>query len=330
MSRLRTDVPAGPLLAANLAAVTVISVLDAVTPPGIVVGIFLLIPVVASAFSPRPRDVWLTWGAAVAGFVAAKLLGVSGETPPQVWLSNRAFMALTLLAGGVGALRLQTLRLEALAARDRAVRERELSTLLHALVTHELRAPLALADQTLEYVRGGAGRAEGPDEELLRAVHGRLRRGLDTVDQALTLVRTRLEGGSVDMSLSREEVARAVEAEARSFEWEVRLRGGRLELNRDVSGDGAVRIDLLVLLQSLSLVLNEALERVGPGALRIDVGVRDRAVSVDVSGPGRYANPDGLPRELDVFAQLLRSAGGELSAPADPERWQLRLSVPLR
>ena len=327
---LRTDRGRATLLAASLAAVVVISVLDAVTPPGVVVGILLLVPVISSAYSSRPMDVWVTWTAAILGFAAAKVLGQDPISPTTVWYSNRVFTSVTLLAGGLGALRLQSLRLSALAARDQALRDRELSVLLHTLLAHELRSPLAMADQALEYVREAAAAGQTGDEELLRPIHGRLKRGLGTVDRVLDLARARLDGRSGDAAFAQREVVRTLEAEARGFEEDVRLRGGRLEVHGTHGGESVVRLDLLILRQSFSLLLGEAVRRAGAHGVRVDLDVGPSEVAIDVRTTLAEGAASHLSPELDVFADLLKSAGGELSAIGGPEEWTLRLRLPSR
>lgn len=325
----RTNVSRGRLLAACLAAVVIICVLDGLTPVGVVVGILLLVPVVASAYSDRPRDVWVVWLASLVGFLASKIFDMGSPAPSRIWIPNRIFTALALLAGGFGALRLQALRLRALQARDQALRDRELSLLLHTLLAHELRSPLAMAAQALEYVRGATSEGKPADEELLRPIHARLRRGLDAIDQVLELALARLEGREAERAFTAEEVARALEAEARSFDEEADMRGGRIDLRREVRGDGAIRVDLMVLRQSVSLVLGEALRRAGRNPLRVGLVVDGSTVSVDVQA----TPPQQVPRlspELEMFGGVLRSMGGDLTTRSDAEAWTLHLHIPTR
>ena len=317
------------LLALSLLAVVVICVLDWMTPAGVVVGIFLLIPVISSAYSERPLDVWITGAVAVVGFVAAAVFGEGPISPSSVWIPNRVFTTLTLLAGLLGALRLQALRIQAIEARDQALRDRRLSLLLHTLLAHELRSPLAMAAQTLEYVRGAAAEGKPADDELVRPIQARLRRGLDAVDQLLDLALARIEGRDAQRGFTPEEVARALEAETRTFEEEARMRGGRIDLERTVSGDGPVSVDLMVLRQSVSLVLGEALRRAGGDPVRVALSVGDSTIAIDVRAkPPRQ--PPSLTPELEMFAGVLRAMGGDLTTRSDAEAWTLHLHIPAR
>lgn len=319
----------GRLLAACLAAVVVICVVDGMTPAGVVVGIFLLLPVIASANSERASDVWKTGALALVGFTAAALFGEGPISPSSVWVPNRVFTTLTLIAGIGGALRMQTLRLRALQARDQALRDRELSLLLHTLLAHELRSPLAMAAQSLEYVRGAAAEGKAADEELLRPVNARLRRGLDAVDQILALALARIEGRDGQRSFSVEEVARALEAEARSFDEEAGVRGGRIDLSREVSADGEITVDLMVLRQSVSLVMGEALRRAGRDPVSVGLSVGRAAVVIEVRTEPPLQTPR-LSAELEMFGGVLRSMGGDLTTRRDETSWVLRLHMPAR
>ncbi|HEV2147790.1 MAG TPA: hypothetical protein VGR37_10340, partial [Longimicrobiaceae bacterium] len=180
------------LPALNLLAVLLISVLDGMTPAGVVVGILASLPIVAASFTDSPRQVWLTFGAAVSGFVLAAIFGQAPLSPAAVWVPNRLLAFFSLPASCAFSLLLQKRRLEATRARDAALASSELSRLLGALLAHDLRAPLLLASQGLSYVRDSLASGQRPDAGILAELEARLQRSLREIDAVLAMARPEL------------------------------------------------------------------------------------------------------------------------------------------
>ena len=302
-----------------------ILVADALTPAGIVVGILLAVPILLSSTSDRPRYVILASLTALVGFLLAALVGHGPMSPRAVWLPNRIFVIVTIVASCPLALRLQRQRLQAELARGAAEASRDLSRLLHSLMAHDLRAPLSVAVQAVEVARGPAGAA---DPSLLEDAEAGLRRSLELVDRVLAATRTALADRS-DASRTGDPSLRAlavrIRAIAGAFEDAARRRGQQLELQLVGLVDDRVRVDGAVLEHALAILLDNAVRHAGPGAIRLVArpGGGHLRASVADSGPG-YSRTRAEPRRargaglgLELARLLLANAGGSLVLERD-------------
>jgi signal transduction histidine kinase len=313
------------LPALNLAVVVLISVLDWMTPAGVVVGILASIPIVLASFTDRRAVLWLTFHVAVAGFIVAALYGTGPTTTPQVWVPNRIFAFVTLPASCGVALMLQRRRLEAVRARDAAMASAELNRLLTALLAHDLRTPLLLAGQGLAYVQDAVASGRRPDAEILAALGARLQRSLRAIDATLAMARREPAA-----SHSREpagplppvQVAREIEEEVASFAEEARARGKTLESGVDALAGRRFRVDARVLRQGLGVLIDNSIRHAAPGAIRVSAEVLPSSLGVRVeddgtAAPGARSEAGRPPSEgaglgLELCRALAAHAGGSL------------------
>lgn len=310
----------------SVVLVPVIVFLDWLTPAGVVVGILLSVPIIATSAADSPRLTWLTFGAATLGFVIAAAFGHAPISPDEVWIPNRVFGLLTLPASCGLALYLQKRRREAERARDAALAASEINRLLVSLVAHDLRAPLAMAVQAIDYARATAGSDAGDDRGVLRDVQLRLRRNLGSIDGILRFFRSEADAErSEPGSVQRVAVARELEAEIEAFREEAETQGKPI---RTTLGDPVRRehpVDLLVLRQTVSILLDNVLRHARPGPVDVTAWI-DRGrlhVAVTDSGPV-HPEASGTPRGTGVGLALCRAlvarVGGSVELHAVEER----------
>ncbi|MBA4157765.1 MAG: HAMP domain-containing histidine kinase [Gemmatimonadetes bacterium] len=323
-----------PLL--NLAAVVVVMVLDGFTPAGVVIGMLACVPILLSSVSDEPRDVWLVFGVAVVGFLIAAYWGHAPVSPASVWVPNRLVAFLSFPLSAALALLLQKHRLSALAARDQAVSTGELNRLLMSLLAHDLRSPLALADQGFEYVEESVRDGYPVDRGLVADVRARLQRSLRAIEMVLTLARADASGDGASARAAvplREEI----EAEIASFAHEAGSRGKTLVAELDGVAPGAFTVNVLVLRQVLAILLDNAVRYAVPGPVRICAWVEDGVVEITVAdtGPGLSAHRGGAPRSdgsglgLRLCSALLGEAGGGLRTRHDgPDGTEFLVRLP--
>ncbi len=304
--------------ALNFALVVAILLLDAVTPAGVVVGILLSVPIIVTSVGDSPRLTWITAALATVGFIVVALVGAGPISPGVVWIPNRIFVLLTLPASTFLALYLQKKRLQTERARDEARASSEVSRLLLSLVAHDLRAPLAMAVQAVDYMRGRqAARETGAEDELLRDVDLRLRRSLGSIDGVLRFFRDRPDDMS-GTSLTTIDLARDVEAEVDAFRAESAAQFKPIHLHCDASAHAEYRLDGLVLHQCLAIVLDNALRHAREGVIDVEVGVAGGRVRVAVTdgGPAASSEPpagrSGVGVGLMLCRALIARAGGSM------------------
>ena len=312
------------LPALNLGAVVLISVLDWMTPAGVVVGMLASIPIVLASISDRRPTVWLTFYVAAAGFLLAALYGRGPVSSPLVWAPNRVFAFATLPASCAVSLLLQRRRLEAVRARDAAMASSELNRLLAALLAHDLRTPLLLASQGVSYVQDAVRAGRRPDPEILAALEARLGRSLRAIDATLALARrdsAAPRAGEVAGPLPPVHVAREIEEEVASFVEEARARGKTLESAVGELEGRRFRVDVRVLRQGLEVLIDNAIRHAAPGAIRVSAEALPSALGVRVEDGGTAASVRRAvawtPREgaglgLELCRALAAHAGGSL------------------
>ncbi len=337
-------------------AVLGILALDWITPAGVVVGILLSVPIVASSLASRVRDIWTVSGVAAGGFVIAALFGQGPVSPPAVWGPNRVFVIFALAASVVIALRLQDRRLRLEAARDAALRASDTSRLLRSLLAHDLRSPLATALYALGYARTASGEGESIDVELLRDAEHRLRRNVARLDGILDLVRDEMvttarsaPGGSPDphdasdarssrIPLTGSELARELRVELEGFGAEARALDKPLSL--DLEGDDTLYLsEPVVVRQAASILVDNAIRHAGPGPISVTgrAGTGELRLTVSNAGPAVGGNGErpgrGLPGSglgLELCRALVSRFGGSLERiPRATDGTEFLLRMPL-
>ena len=318
-----------PIFFLCLAAVVLISALDWLTPAGVVVGIFLGVPIALSSTSDRPLWVVLTGGAAMACFAVAAVLGRGPISPAAVWVPNRVFVFLTLPAITFLALALQRGRLQAESARD-------LNRLLMSLLAHDLRAPLVLSAQAMDYVRGAAERGETPDPVLVGDTADRVRRSLRAIEVVLEVARAQAEAGGRVAGVGGAELAAGLRAELDSFTPAAGRAGKTLRLEEEPGARAATAADPLVLRQMVAILVDNGVRYADPGALVVRRDADHGGVVVRVCDPGpgitahraAHGASDGSGLGIELAAALARRAGGRLELEHDGPggtTWALRL-----
>ena len=319
---------------ANLALVIIIVVVDWNTPAGIVVGMLLSVPILISSASDDPREVWAIAALAVTGKVVASIFGRPPISPEIVWIPNRIFATLTVVASAGISLMLQRRRVESVRARDEALSARDLNRLLLSLLAHDLRTPLAVAEQAWGLVenRGGAGL----DPRLVSDVRqrlGRSRRAIDAVMHA-----AHAEFGSTDAgAMLAIRPLREIEEEVHSFEREALTAGKQLVLDLEGDRQRHCAIDSLVLRQLIAILLDNAVRYAVPGRIRVAAELNDERllVWIEDGGPGLTAHraasggSAGSGLGLELCRLLARRANGELTILRDSsDGTTFRLSLP--
>ena len=315
----------------NLLAILAILWLDWLTPAGIVVGIFLCLPILLTSAMDDPRHVGVASAVAVVGFFVAAWLGRDPISPALVWVPNRVFAFLTLPASTGIALLLQRRRREAERARD-------LNRLLMSLLAHDLRSPLVLAEQGLDYVvRTVAGGAQ-PDVQVLEDTRARLGRSLRTIESVLMVARAEVASADRPVGSARAAVrlGEEIEAEVEAFADEARWRGKTLVTDLRHLGRRTCAVDALVLRQALAILLDNAIRYAAPGPVRVRAEVEGAELTVTVADCGTGGAARGAERPaggsglgLELCRMLAARAGGALEAARfGPEETVFVLRLP--
>lgn len=316
------------LLVLTFSLIAAIVFCDWATPPGIVVGIVLAIPIMLTSM--------LDDGSWILVAVLVSLIGKSIEVwssaapgiPLAVWLPNRILAYAAILASGVVARVLQRHRLAAERARDQALSARDTNRLLMTLLAHDLRSPLVLARDALAYVERATADGRAPDRDLLHESEERLTRNLDTIDRVLRIARADVEDEALLGDHSRRRPTRVREEiadEVASFVAEGAARGKRLVPALESLGERELLLDRLVLRQALGILIDNALRHAVPGTVRVEASSVGRELFVRVmdEGPGlsaRRAQGDGSTGSglgLQLCRALAARAGGSLVVDRD-------------
>lgn len=324
-------------MALNLGAVAAISYLDWLRAPGVVVGILLGLPILLASTGRHAIDVWIVFVTSLIGFEVAAIYGQGLFTPAAVWVPNRILAALSLPFTLALALVLQRVRQKSIQAAAEAERSSDLNRLLISLLAHDLRSPLALAIQTLVYLEEDSKGAGATDHELVTDVRARLRRSLTTIDRVLGLARE--PTGSGLETATGAEIAADIQREVEAFTEEARAREKRFEV--DITGDaGAVwQVDLRVMRQAISILVDNAIRHSLPGTIRVSGTVSETGFEVRVGDPGPMPGQGlagggreagGLGLGLELCRALVLRAGGRIElATGEPSGKVYVLRLPI-
>jgi signal transduction histidine kinase len=319
------------LIIASLAVVGVvlIALVDALSGLHPALGLLLCVPVLLSSLSAKKWAILTTGGAALGALLLATpadlALTTAGISPsPLGGLMEPRATAFAALFASVGlALLLQHQRGAADLVRDSAVQTGELNRLLMSLLAHDLRAPLALADQGFEYVEDCAAGGYPVDRTLVADVRARLHRSLRAIEMVLAIGRE--ANVSASAMLKNVEISGEIEQEVASFAYEARTRGKELRTDLDAIAGERRLVNLLVLRQALSIPLDNAVRYSVPGPVHISAVLTGGQLEIRVadSGPGLSAHrlggerSDGSGIGLQLCAALLLRCGGALRVERD-------------
>ena len=305
-----------PLLMLQLLAVAAIAALDALTPPGVVVGVLLVIPVFAAGASRRPHAVAWTFGAATIAYGVATAFGVQGgSVAGDTRIANRVLIVVTLAAAAYLATALQHQRTALRSHRLAEVDAVQTNRLLLSLIMHDLRNPLITALNTLEYLWA---RVTGEDQSMVEDARARLRRNVRLVDAYLAVAqadRTGVIPEARSRYLTVPELNDMVREEVQGFRPEAVSRGKRIVLYHAAARLPAFSVDVVVMRHALTILLDNAVRYAVPGLIRVTTESDDHRflVHVEDAGPGTGGSaPPGTGLGLELCRSLLQRAGGEL------------------
>lgn len=293
-----------------------IALTDAVTPAGVVVGIFLGVPIILASMFPERRHVIAASIASVLCFMLAALLGQGPISPQVIWLPNRLFALVSVLAFSGLALELQRRRHELEAERSAAESVRDLTRLMHSLMAHDLRTPLVLARQGFDMVRMAAEKGLAPDLMLIEEVDARLTRSLRTIELVLEAARRDEGDTQVAAATPLIGIADELNEEVALFRRDAETRGKSLVVEVMPAGL-AMRISAPVLRQTVAILVDNAIRYAAPGAITVLAQAHGAYLWVHVrdDGPGGDG-PTGAVHGTGIGLRLCRllaaRAGGSL------------------
>jgi signal transduction histidine kinase len=228
---------------------------------------------------------------------------------------------------------------DAAARREAAEVAGETNRLLLSLLAHDLRSPLALADQGFQYVEQSVAGGYPIDRGMVADVRARLQRSLRAIEMVLSLaVKKRPEATEDgDSGPATTDVRAEIAGEVASFEYEAQARGKQLRAELDGVPDEPYHVDSLVLRQAIAIVLDNAVRYADPGVIRVAAVVNGSLLEVRVEDPGpgfrtpaasESAGGSGLG--LRLCAALLTRAGGSLSTERDtPDGTVVAIRIPV-
>ena len=304
-----------------LSAVALIVVIDWLTPAGVVVGILLSMPILLTSFTEDPWVPRVTAAVAMIGFLLAAAFGRGPISPAAVWAPNRLFAFLTLPGSLVLARLLQDVRRKVSGERERAARASDLNRLLLSLLAHDMRAPLGMAVQALDYLRSASAAGAVADGSLIADVEARLRRGLGSIDRILSVARDETGRAHVDVPRrTGEQITSELASEVASFELEAGARNKALRVSLAAPPGEEYSVDLLMARQAVAILVDNAIRHAAPGTVRVSGGIDGGELRIVVADPGPAAVSCDLEQDaskgsglgLVLCRTLIERAGGHL------------------
>jgi two-component system, OmpR family, sensor histidine kinase AdeS len=321
-----------------VAAVAVVS-LAVLLPYGAALAVLACVPILFASASDLRWQVPATAGTAALALVVTAGLALAQSGVAALPTEALLLVMLALVLAAALAARLQKRRLDAVAARDAAEAASETNHLLMSLLAHDLRAPLTLAEQALQYVEESVSGGYPVDPALVADVRARLQRSLRAIQMVLSLASARADADiTIDADGPPVSLHEEIEAEMLSFGYEAEARDKWLVGELDAVHGVHARLDTLVLRQALAIVLDNAIRYADPGPIRVRAGVRDGTLQVAVSdsGPGLTAHRHHATRSggsglgLRLCGTLLARAGGNLDTSHDgPDGTTVLIRLPL-
>ena len=304
----------------SLGLVLIIVAIDWLLPAGIMFSVFLAVPLLLASTSQRTSDVWIVLAVSMLGFVVAAIFGRPPIAPPAQWLPNRILALIVIPASGILAAFMQQRRLEAEQARDAAVAADSTNRLLFSLLAHDLRSPLVLSRQMLDYVQQCTDEGMTPDAILLHDVRLRIDRNLRVIDGVLAAARAEIvEGADAEPAGAVLQLQDEIRQEAASFDGEAAMRGKRIDVSLASIDRPIAAREALVMRQVLAILLDNAIRYANAGAITISARVsRDDTLTLRVSDPGasdaaKAQGEGGAGLGLQLCTLLLSRAGGGLN-----------------
>ena len=324
------------ILYMSLGLVLIIVAIDWLLPAGIMFGVFLAVPLLLASTSQRTTDVWIVLMVSMLGFVIAAIFGRLPESPPSQWLPNRILALIVIPASGILAAFMQQRRLEAEQARDDAVAADSTNRLLFSLLAHDLRSPLVLSRQMLDYVQQCTDEGLTPDAVLLHDVRLRIDRNLRVIDGVLAAARAEIvEGADAEHSGAALQLQDEIRHEAASFDGEAAMRGKRIDVAFSSIDRAIAARDALVMRQVLAILIDNAIRYANAGAITISARVSgDDTLTLRVTDPGasdavKVQGEGGAGLGLQLCTLLLSRAGGGLKVVNDDGATAVEAVLPL-
>jgi K+-sensing histidine kinase KdpD len=215
---------------------------------------------------------------------------------------------------------MQQRRLDAEHARDTALSADATNRLLFSLLAHDLRSPLVLSRQMLDYVQQCTAEGMTPDATLLHDVQLRIDRNLRVIDGVLAAARAELDegGAEAEQAAAGLRLLDELRQEALSFEAEATMRGKQIELTFDHADRTIAAREALVLRQVLAILVDNAVRYADAGPVRVHAHVAaDDTLTLRVTDAGmndatRVQSEGGAGLGLQLCTLLLSRAGGGL------------------
>ncbi|HYJ78832.1 MAG TPA: ATP-binding protein, partial [Longimicrobiaceae bacterium] len=209
---------------------------------------------------------------------------------------------------------------------------RDLNQLLLSLLAHDLRAPLQLSAQAMDYVRDQIQAGRVPEPALVADTAERTHRSLGAIEAVLAFARREAETAGETSGAAA--AAGEVRDEVASFSATAARAGKELRFADGAAVTAAVG-NPLVLRQVLSILLDNAVRYASPGVVAVSLAAEGREVVTRVAdgGPGfsvhrSAGRGDGAGLGIELAAALARRAGGRLELESDGPagtRWALHL-----
>ena len=303
-------------------------------------GLLFALPIAMTATLERERWVWLAVALASVAMIAVLVVGppLDMQVDRESFTLNRALVFMVIAFSAAVAIVLQRRRLEAERARDAAVSAGNLNRILVALIAHDLRAPLVLADQALTYSYESAIHDRKSDPELLADVSARVGRSLRMIEGILSVARHDVNNPASARSRMRGTSSRVkaeLTDELAGFGREAEDRGKVLDIQLDALGDGQHPIDGLLVRQVAGILVDNAIRYAPAGRIRVSGRLHEGDLILVVADGGMVPStedsmePGGAGLGLELCRAIAANAGGSLTINQEPNGRNCTLRLPL-